>query len=50
MNKLEFAAADEDHSLIFEGMSDLKAVREDLDQHIAWWREGVEEKGFILGW
>ena len=46
---LRLRVSDEDQSLIFEGMSDLKAVREDLDQHIIWWRESAEEKGFILG-
>ena len=45
---LRLRASDEDQSLIFEGMSDLKAVREDLDQHIAWWREGATNKGFNL--
>ena len=38
-----------DDSLIFVEEADLKAVRKDIDRLITWWREGVEEKGFILG-
>ena len=37
-----------DDSLIFQAQSGLKVVREDLDQHIAWWREGATNKGFKL--
>ena len=46
---LRLRVSDEDDSLIYEDEADLKAVREDLDQLITWWRESVEEKGFILG-
>jgi hypothetical protein len=37
-----------DDSLIYEDEVDLKAAREDLDQHITWWREGATSKGFKL--
>ena len=47
--ELRFRVSNEDDSLIYEDGAEVKAVREDLDQHIAWWRESVEEKGFILG-
>ncbi len=40
--------SNEDDSLTFQAQSGLKAVREDLDQHIAWWREGATNKGFTL--
>ncbi len=40
--------SNEDDSLIFQAQSGLKAVREDLDQHITWWREGATNKGFKL--
>ncbi len=46
---LRLRVSDEDDSLIFVEEADLKDVREDLDQLITWWRESVEEKGFILG-
>ncbi len=45
---LRLRVSDEDDSLIFVEEADLKDVREDLDQLITWWREGVEKKGFNL--
>ncbi len=45
---LRLRVSDEVEMLIFQAQSGLKAVREDLDQHIAWWREGAAKKGFKL--
>ena len=45
---LRLRVSNADDSLIYEDEVDLKAVREDLDQHIAWWREGATNKGFKL--
>jgi hypothetical protein len=35
-----------DDSLIYEDEVDLKAVREDLDQLITWWRDDASKEGF----
>ena len=45
---LRLRVSNVDDSLIYEDEVDLKAVREDLDQHIIWWREGATSKGFKL--
>ncbi len=45
---LRLRVSDEDDSLIYVEVADLKDVREDLEQLITWWREGVEKKGFKL--
>ncbi len=42
---LRLRVSNVDDSLIYEDEVDLK---EDLDQHIAWWREGAMNKGFKL--
>ncbi len=45
---LGIRVSNEDDSLIFQAQSGLKAVREDLDQHIAWWRDDARKEGFKL--
>ncbi len=46
--ELRLRVSNADDSLIYEDGADLKAVREDLDQHVTWWREGAANKGFKL--
>ncbi len=46
--ELRVRVSNEDDSLIYEDGAELKTVREDIDQLISWWREGVEKKGFKL--
>ena len=43
---LRLRVSNVDDSLIYEDEVDLKAAREDLDQHITWWREEATKKGF----
>ena len=44
--ELRVRVSNEDDSLIYEEGAGLKAVREDLDQHITWWREGATKLGY----
>ncbi len=46
--ELRVRVSNEDDSLIFEDGAELKAVREDIDRLIIWWREGATKKGFKL--
>lgn len=45
---LGLRVSDEDGNVIYQAKSELKAGREDLDQHIEWWRKEVAKKGFKL--
>ena len=43
---LRLRVSNVDDSLIYEDEVDLKAVREDLDQLITWWRDDASKEGF----
>ncbi len=45
---LRLRVSNVDDSLIYEDEADLKAVREDLDQLIIWWRDDARKEGFKL--
>ncbi len=44
--ELRLRVSNVDDSLIYEDGADLKAVREDLDQLITWWRDDARKEGF----
>ncbi len=45
---LRLRVSNVDDSLIYEDEADLKAVREDLDQLVTWWRDDARKEGFKL--
>ena len=43
---LRLRVSNVDDSLIYEDETDLKAMRENLDQLITWWRDDTRKEGF----